>query len=105
MTTPTADRPTNAQPDEFHGPAEVRTALIGHATAQTLAIYDRELDTAARESRDTGDVAPLLKMLEHWWMAAQLAAGVVPTNFRPVSPGEAVASWEARHGRPLNGTA
>lgn len=105
MTTPTADHPIDSQPDEFHGPAEVRAALISHATTQTLAIYDRELDTATRESKDTGDVAPLLRMLEHWWTAAQLAAGVVPTNFRPVSPDEAVASWEAKHGRPLYGAA
>lgn len=105
MTTPTADRPTNSHPDEFHGPGEVRAALVGHATAQTLAIYDRELDAATRESRDTGNVAPLLKVLEHWWMAAQLAAGVVPSSFRPVSSDDAVASWEAKHGRPLYGAA
>lgn len=99
MTTPTVHRSTDSQ--EFHGPAEVRAALAGHATEQTLALYDRELDAAARESRDTSSVAPLMRVLEHWWMAAQLAAGVVPASFRPVSPADAVASWEAANGRPL----
>lgn len=97
MTAPIVHRPSG-QPDEFHGPSEVRAALVGNVTEETLAVYDRELDEAARESRDAGGVGPLLKMLDYWWVAAQLAAGVVPGNFQPVSPAEAVASWEAKYG-------
>lgn len=100
MTTPTVNRPTDSQP-EVHGPAEVRAALVGHATEATLAVYDRDIDEATRESAAAGDVAPLLARLDHWWMCAQLAAGDVPANFRPIPGADAQASWEAKHGRPL----
>jgi len=100
MTTPTVHRLTDRQP-EVHGPAEVRAALIGHATEQTLAVYDRDIDEATRESAAAGDVAPLLRRLEHWWMCAQLAAGEVPADFHPIPGTGAQASWEAKNGRPL----
>ena len=79
MTTPTVHRLTDRQP-EVHGPAEVRAALIGHATEQTLAVYDRDIDEATRESA---------------------AAGEVPADFHPIPGTGAQASWEAKNGRPL----
>jgi hypothetical protein len=83
---------------EVHGPAEVRAALEEHATDETLALYDRQIEQATRQALEQDDVAPLARVLRHWWMSAQVARGEIAP---PPPSGDAmeqtIAAWEAKH--------
>jgi hypothetical protein len=97
MTGPTVARP-GADGPEVHGPAEVRAALEDHATAETLALYDRQVEQATKQALEQDDVAPLARVLRHWWTSAQVARG----ELEPPTPSgnamaKTIAAWEAKH--------
>lgn len=97
MTAPTVARP-GAKGPEVHGPAEVRAALEEYATAETLALYDRQVEQATRQALEQDDIAPLARVLRHWWTSAQVARG----EFEPPTPSNnamanTIAAWEAKH--------
>ncbi len=97
MTAPTVNRPGAEGPD-VHGPAEVRAALAENATAETLALYDRQIEQATLQALEQDDVAPLARVLRHWWLSAQAARGELAP---PAPSGNAmertIAAWEAKH--------
>lgn len=102
MATPTIDRPGAGAPDDWHGPVEVRAALVPYATEATLAVFDNGLDEAYGESLRTGEVAPLRAFLEHWWFVAGVAENGMPTG-QPTGGGaeQFRRAWEERHGQPF----
>ena len=97
MTAPTVARP-DAEGPEVHGPAEVRAALEEHATGETLALYDRQIEQATLQALEQDDIAPLARVLRHWWVSAQVARGELAP---PTPSGDAmartIAAWEAKH--------
>ena len=99
MTAPTVARP-GAEGPEVHGPAEVRAALEEHATAETLALYDRQIEQATVQALEQGEVAPLAAVLRHWWMCTQVASGRArPEDFgaRTYTQAEVEEAWHRKH--------
>jgi hypothetical protein len=96
-----SDRTPSGSP-QFHGPAEVRAALVPHATEATLALYDGQLEEICLESTELGSPQPLAKFLAYWWDCADIAANGRPAG-RPSGGDRAkfIADWEARNGRPF----
>ena len=97
MTAPTVARP-GAEGPEVHGPAEVRAALEEHATAETLALYEGQVEQAIMQALEQDDVAPLARVLRRWWTSAQVARG----ELEPPAPSDdamanTIAAWEAKH--------
>lgn len=89
----------------MRGPGEVREALARHATAETLALYDRQVEQATKDALERNDVAPLAKVLVRWWLTAQVASGARPEGLglQMVSQEEVVADWQRHHpGETLN---
>ena len=97
MTAPAVARP-GAEGPEVHGPAEVRAVLEEHATAETLTLYDRQVEQATRQALEQDDVGPLARVLRRWWTSAQVARG----ELEPPAPSDSamantIAAWEAKH--------
>lgn len=101
MSSPALDRPPSGSA-RFHGPAEVRAALVPHATEATLALYDRQLDKVCREVAELGSPQPLARFLAYWWDCADVAAnGRRADRLSGGDRAKFIADWEARNGRPF----
>jgi Family of unknown function (DUF6247) len=75
---PTQELPMTASPATHPGvwpspactPAAIRAVLAANADPSVLRRYDSELDSAFEESRQHGDLTPLLQAVRRWWFEA-----------------------------------
>lgn len=69
MTSPHAT-PHQVTPRPACTPAAIRAVLAANADAAVLQRYDDELDAAFEQTREHGDLTPLVQTVRRWWFEA-----------------------------------
>ena len=69
MAAPNARQP-QALPRPACTPTAIRAVLAANADAGVLQRYDGDLDAAFEQTREQGDVTPLVQTVKRWWFEA-----------------------------------
>jgi Family of unknown function (DUF6247) len=69
MTEPRA-RPPRVLPRPACRHAAIRAVLAASADAAVLQSYDRDIDAAYEQARETGDLTHLTETVRRWWFEA-----------------------------------